>query len=63
MLDMFIRIVKVSSGRKIMTLLNEHQPAGYHQLEFDASQLASGIYLYRLKAGSFVASRKMVVLK
>ena len=51
------------TGRKIMTLLDEHQPAGSHQIEYDASQLASGIYVYRLKAGRLVASRKMVVLK
>jgi hypothetical protein len=51
-------------GQKIATLVNEHQNAGYHQVEWDASGFASGIYYYRLRTNSgFVRSKKLVILK
>jgi Secretion system C-terminal sorting domain len=51
------------SGREITVLVNGKQPAGRHQIEFDASDLASGIYLYRLQVGSFVESIKMILIR
>ena len=50
-------------GQKIQTLLNKPMPAGYHELEFHGQNLSSGIYLYRIEAGSWWAVRKMVLLK
>jgi len=50
-------------GREISTLLNEEKPAGSYEVEFEASQLTSGIYFYRLQAGSFVETKKMVLMK
>jgi hypothetical protein len=51
------------SGRKIKTLLNEHQPAGAHSMTFDAASLSSGMYFCRLTAGSLVDTKKLLVIK
>ena len=50
-------------GQQVATLVNEVQEAGYHEVRFDGSGLASGVYFYRLRAGDFVQSRKLVLLK
>lgn len=51
-------------GRRVATLVNnEQQRAGWHQVNFDASRLASGIYLYRIVAGGYVETRKMLLIK
>jgi len=50
-------------GQKVRTLVNKKQPAGSYRLQFNASNLASGVYVYRLKAGSYVSSKKMLVIK
>jgi hypothetical protein len=50
-------------GRKVAELVNERQGTGAYELEFDASSLASGIYLYKLSAGDFVSVKKMTLLK
>ena len=50
-------------GREMSVLVNERKNAGVHEVQFDASTLASGVYLYRLQAGDFVQSRKLVVLR
>ncbi|MCX6150801.1 MAG: T9SS type A sorting domain-containing protein [Ignavibacteriales bacterium] len=50
-------------GRKVGTLVNEEKPAGNYQFDFNGSCLPSGIYYYQIKAGSFVQSRKMILLK
>ena len=50
-------------GQKVATLIAEKKPAGSHQVEFSATNLASGIYLYRLEAGGFVRTRKMIVMR
>lgn len=50
-------------GNEIATLVNEYKNAGRNEVEFDASKLASGLYIYTLKAGNFVSSKKMMVIK
>jgi hypothetical protein len=50
-------------GQQVATLVNGFKEAGYHELRFDASGLASGVYFYRLKAGIYVESRRFVLLK
>ena len=54
-------------GNEIATLVNEEKPAGEYEVEFQSTvssrQLTSGIYFYQLKAGSFIQSKKMILLK
>lgn len=50
-------------GQEVATLVNENQMAGSYQIHFDASQFSSGIYFYKIAAGSFSSARKMVVMK
>ncbi|MBD3258923.1 T9SS type A sorting domain-containing protein, partial [candidate division GN15 bacterium] len=55
-------------GQRVTTLVDESLPAGYHEIEWDGTDMsgnpvASGIYFYRLEAGDFVQSRKMMLLK
>ncbi|MCF6270668.1 MAG: exo-alpha-sialidase [Melioribacteraceae bacterium] len=50
-------------GREVATLVNKQQKAGNYEVSFDASNLTSGVYFYRLHAGSFVESKKMILLK
>ena len=50
-------------GNNIATLVNEFKPAGGYEVEFDASDLASGIYLYRIKAGEYIETKKMILLR
>jgi hypothetical protein len=50
-------------GNEVATLLNEEKPAGIYEVEFNASQLSSGIYFYQLNAGSYIETKKMTVLK
>jgi predicted phosphodiesterase len=51
------------SGREVVELVNKEYTAGYHEVEFDGSNFASGIYAYKLEAGSFVQEKKMIILK
>ncbi|MEW6006027.1 MAG: family 16 glycosylhydrolase [Stygiobacter sp.] len=50
-------------GREVATLVNEHQPAGNYEVKFDGSNLSSGIYFYRLQSGSFVQTKKFLLMK
>jgi len=50
-------------GREVATLVNETKNPGFHTVNFDASNLASGIYFYRIDAGSFSSIKRMVLVK
>lgn len=50
-------------GREVATLVNEEKPMGSYEVEFNANNLASGLYIYTLKVGSFISSKKMILLK
>ena len=50
-------------GKVVRTLVNENKPAGYYKVEFDGSDLPSGIYFYKLEAGEFVETKRMILLK
>jgi hypothetical protein len=52
-----------AAGRKTSTLLNEYKSAGNYRMQFNASMLSSGIYFYKLTAGSFVSTKKMILVK
>ena len=55
-------------GQKVRTLVNDYQEAGYHKVEWNSrnergEEVASGIYFYKIKAGEFTQSKKMLILK
>ena len=50
-------------GQVVVTLVDELQTSGYKTVEFDASRLPSGLYFYRLQAGTFTSIRKMMLMK
>jgi len=50
-------------GREVTTLVNQTMNAGSYSVDFDASNLQSGIYFYRLQAGEFTAVKKLVLMK
>ncbi|MHB8853136.1 MAG: T9SS type A sorting domain-containing protein [Ignavibacteriaceae bacterium] len=50
-------------GKEVATLVNEEKPAGNYSVNFNASKLSSGVYFYRMQAGGFVETRKLVLMK
>lgn len=50
-------------GNEVATLVNEEKPAGSYEVEFQATELSSGIYFYKLQSGNFVETKKMLLLK
>jgi hypothetical protein len=50
-------------GREVSVLVNERKDAGVHEVKFDGSNLASGVYFYRLQAGDFVQTKRLLLLK
>ena len=50
-------------GREVKTLVNEEKPTGEYEVQFNGSSLASGVYIYKLTAGTFTQVRKMQILK
>jgi photosystem II stability/assembly factor-like uncharacterized protein len=50
-------------GRELVTLVNEQQRHGYYEVEFDATDLSSGVYYYQLNAGTFIETKKMILLR
>ena len=50
-------------GREVKTLVNENEPAGSYSVKFNAENLPSGVYIYKLTAGSFSAVKKLMLMK
>jgi photosystem II stability/assembly factor-like uncharacterized protein len=50
-------------GRRVKTLVSEHQSAGAHSVSFNAGGLSTGVYFYRLTAGGFIGTKKLMVIK
>ena len=50
-------------GNEVATLVNEEKPAGTYEVEFNGSRLPSGVYFYKLQAGSFSETKKLLLLK
>ncbi len=51
------------TGQKVATIVNNTLHAGSHALQFDASELSSGTYIYRIQAGNYTETRKMILIK
>ena len=52
-----------SIGEEVTVILNEEKEGGYHQVEFNAAALPSGVYFYQLRAGDFIQTKKMILLR
>lgn len=50
-------------GEEIATLVNEEKPAGVYEVKFDGRNLPSGVYFYRLQAGKFMQTKKLIFIK
>ena len=50
-------------GEEVAILVNEEKPVGTYEVKFNATNLPSGVYFYRLQAGSFVETKKMIIIK
>jgi hypothetical protein len=50
-------------GNEVATLVDEYKPAGSYEVDFSANKLSSGIYFYKLTAGSFVETKKMILIR
>ncbi len=50
-------------GEEVIKLVDEIKPAGIYEAEFNASELPSGIYIYRMQSGEYVSSKKMLLIK
>ncbi len=50
-------------GQEVVTLVSQHLAAGNHAVQFNASEMSSGVYFYRISADNFSAGRKMILLK
>ena len=50
-------------GQKVAVLVKEEKQAGTYEVDFNASHLASGVYMYRIPAGDYVQTKKMLLLK
>jgi len=62
--SMFVKLhVYDILGREAKTLVNEYKSSGIYEVSFDASSLASGLYFYKLTAGNFSQTKKMLLLK
>lgn len=50
-------------GKEIATIVNEEKPVGKYEIEFDGSNLASGVYIYKIQAGNFWNTKKFILMK
>ncbi|MGQ9644522.1 MAG: T9SS type A sorting domain-containing protein [Ignavibacterium sp.] len=60
--NVIIKIYNIT-GEEIKTLVNEEKERGWYEIKFNSNGLASGIYLYRMQAGSYVNIKKMILLR
>lgn len=62
--DGFVRLKLFDiNGREIKTLVNEYRNSGYYSINLEASALSTGVYIYRLEAGNFISTKKLILLK
>jgi len=50
-------------GQEVFSLLNEYKKAGFYEINFNASKLVSGVYIYQIQSGSFISAKKMILIK
>jgi endonuclease/exonuclease/phosphatase family metal-dependent hydrolase len=50
-------------GNEVATLVNEYRPTGIYEVEFEATSLSSGVYFYKLQAGEYVVTKKMILMR
>ena len=50
-------------GQQVAQLVNGDMEAGYHQVQFEGNGLSSGVYFYRIQAGDFVETKRLLLLK
>ena len=50
-------------GNEVATLVNEEKPAGVYEANWNAANLSSGVYFYQIKAGNYVETKKMILMK
>ncbi|MFC2085244.1 T9SS type A sorting domain-containing protein [Bacteroidota bacterium] len=60
--NVIIRVFNIL-GNEIETLVNEEKPTGIYEIEFNASNLASGIYFYQLNVGKCISTKKMALIR
>jgi hypothetical protein len=60
--NVLIKIYDILGG-EVLTLVNEELDAGWYERKFDAGLLSAGVYIYRMQAGSYVSTKKMMMLK
>ena len=56
-------IIYDALGKEVVTLVNEKQSPGTYQVEYDAGSLTSGVYFYRLTAGDFTDTKRMMLIR
>jgi hypothetical protein len=62
--DGFVKLAVYNMlGEEVATIVNGTQKAGRYEVVFDASQMSSGVYVYRIETGNFVSSKKLMLLK
>ncbi|MCX7797097.1 MAG: putative Ig domain-containing protein [Melioribacter sp.] len=62
--ESFVRLKIINTkGEEVATIVNRVMPAGYHSFVFNAANLTSGIYFYRLEADNYIISKKMILMK
>jgi hypothetical protein len=60
--NILIKVIDIL-GNEVATLVNEEKPAGTYEINWNAANLPSGVYFYQLKAGDFIQTKKMLLLK
>lgn len=61
-LNVLLRVYDIL-GNEVATLVNEEKPAGNYEIEFNAIEFSSGVYFFRMEAGSYVSTKKMILLR